>query len=121
VSGYCTEVADVYTDAVRRERKDHHCCACQEVIRAGDDYSLTTVIGDGIVSVYKRCLRCQKIHVHLRTLSGLENECWPDERLDCGYEYSKHWDRPPPPEIAELAFVTPDEMQARRAAKDGSR
>jgi hypothetical protein len=122
MSGYCDERAAVYDDSIRKARKEHRCCACRETIRVGDYYSLTTVIGDGTVDVWKRCPRCQAIHLHLRTLRDDYEEVWPDEQLDCGEEYTKHWNRPPPPEIAELAFVTRDEMQARvKAALETNR
>lgn len=114
MSSYCTDRAEVYDDSIRKAKKQHRCCACRELIRVGDYYSLTTVIGDGEVSAYKRCCRCQAIHLHLRDVSRSDgNDIWPQERLDCGEEYKAHWGVEPPAEIASLAFVSADEMQAR--------
>jgi len=112
----------VYFEHDRCARKEHRCSACKEAIRPGDRYCVVQMVYDGTASSIKRCLRCQKIHEHLRTLGEPIDRLWPDERLDCGEEYRDHWGREPPPEIAALAFVTNDEMQARvRAARETNR
>jgi hypothetical protein len=108
MSMYCEEAADVYDERKRRARVEHICCACKETIRPGDVYNVTAVVFDGTARTFKRCLRCQAIHEHLRTLG--DGDCWPDERLDCGEEYTHHWGREPPPEIAALAFALPGEV-----------
>lgn len=113
MSGYVDGPAAVYDEACRKARKEHTCCACEETIRPGDYYHLTTVINDGLVVRYKRCVRCQRIHVHLRELGDYDCDggVWPDEELSCGQDYEQHWGKPPPTEIAALAFATADEMQ----------
>lgn len=113
MSSYCSESADVYSESVRRARKEHDCCACGETIRVGDYYHVIAIVYDSSVRSYKRCERCQRIHLHLRTLPDVFDEVWPDERLSCGTDYEDHWGCKPPPEIAALAFATPDEMQKR--------
>ena len=110
MSSYCDERAEIYDDSWRRARKDHKCCACHRAIRKGEKYSRTFVLFDGDVSVYVRCVGCQTIHLHLRTLG--DGEMWPDEHLNCGEEYVQHWGVEPPPLIAALAFATPDEALA---------
>ena len=78
---------DAYSERVRKARKDHRCCACRETIRKGDRYFYTSGIWDGRPESYKHCIRCMEM---LRWLEALADD---------------------PP--AELAFMTPDEMQTR--------
>lgn len=106
------ETYDVYNETSRIARKEHVCAACKETIRIGDRYAIVGIVFDGEAESVKRCLRCQEIHEHLRKLGAYE--MWPAERLDCGEEYKEHWGHEPPPEIAALAFATPEEMQARK-------
>lgn len=112
MSRSCDEYYAVYNEARRRARKPHACSACKETIRAGDVYTHVSIVFDGKAETVKRCLRCQEIHDHLKE-KGYQSEMWPDERLNCGEEYTAHWGHAPPEEIAALAFMTPDEIQAR--------
>ena len=111
------EISDCYRsyeELLRRARKEHCCDACKETIRVGDRYARIFIRdSDGQADTIKRCLRCQELHEHLRSLAP--GELWPAERLDCGEEYADHWGDGPPEDIAKLAFLTKDEMQARRA------
>jgi hypothetical protein len=105
----------VYQETERAARKPHVCSACREPIRVGDKYCYVWIVdGDSSTEQVRRCLRCQKIHEHLRKLDP--GNMWPDERLDCGEGYDEHWGEEPPQDIAALAFATADEMQARRRA-----
>lgn len=113
------ECYDVYDETCRRARKEHVCDACCEPIRRGDLYHVVTGVWDHSARSWKRCVRCQEIHVHLRTLAP--GETWPDERLGCGTEYRAEWGRDPPPEIVALAFMSADEMQARAEAQRAAR
>lgn len=97
-----------YVETLRCAAKDHTCDACDEPISKGHRYYAISWIFYGPGSC-KRCLRCQAVHVHLRTLDPYE--MWPAEKLDCGEEYTEHWGKEPPPEIADLAFKTPEELQ----------
>lgn len=109
------ETYDVYSERIRRAAKDHVCDACKETIRKGDRYCRVFIMWEGEPQSHVRCLRCDAMHEYLRTLSP--GEMWPAERLDCGEEFEEHWGKEPPPEVAALAFMTREEMQARAAPK----
>lgn len=109
MSGYANECYAVYTETVRRARKQHACSACREPIPVGHRYAHISAIFQGEVSVYRRCARCQALHRHLRTLGSMDE--WPDERLSCGQDYLEHWGTEPPEEIAALAFLPANEAQ----------
>lgn len=115
MSGVCDGPADVYSEREVRARCEHRCAACRETIPVGHRYWRIFIAAVRESWSYKRCLRCQAIHVHLRELCD-DYGFWPSETLDCGEEYTAHWGEEPPPEIAALAFVTADEMQARAGA-----
>lgn len=111
MSGDVDEIAAAGSEVLRKARKEHCCTACKETIRVGDYYFVISMVHDGSASSWKRCWRCQKMHLHLRTLGDPGEQIWPDEQLDCGEEYEQHWGFPPPAEIAALAFVTAEEMR----------
>lgn len=93
---------------VRRARKEHCCCACGETIRPGDRYSVSSGIWDGEPDSFKHCLRC-------RTMINMLMEYLHepiDLELSCGETWESVFDRPPPPRVAELAFLSRDEGQA---------
>lgn len=92
-----------------RARKQHECCACELPIRTGDVYERIAFKWEGEFECLTRCLRCCAIAKHLHTLmDGGEGVAYA---LDCGHEYEERWEVPPPPEIARLAFMLPDEIQ----------
>lgn len=105
------ETYEVYRERERKARKPHHCAACREPIPPGHRYFTIFILFDGAAETLKRCARCQAIHEHLRELSP--GDMWPDERLNCGEEYEEHWGIAPPDAVAELAFLTAEEMQHR--------
>lgn len=107
MSHSCDETYSVYDEQSRRARKLHRCSACKETIRPGDRYFSIHVVHDGATTI-KRCLRCQKMHEHLRCLG--DGDTWPDERLNCGESYENEWGECPL-DIQRLAFLTPDEAQ----------
>lgn len=107
---------DVYDERLRKAKKPHVCAACSEPILRGDYYHSIFIVFDARARRVVRCLRCQKIHEHLRELAP--GEMWPDEELACGEDYREHWGEDPPAEIAALAFRSHREMQS--AAKPGS-
>ena len=103
------------------------CCACREPIPVGatfrDAYQEGTTVeededGEDVEVDGDRmpqCLRCAKIHDHLLELLRAEKQGEvPSWDLDCGHEYEERWGREPPPEIARLAFVSADELQAEQ-------
>lgn len=106
----CDGQADVYVENCVKARQSHECSCCDLGIRAGDLYYRIRKIYDSLVQSYKRCARCQTLHVFLRSVTDAIDE-WPDERLDCGHEFTELHGVDPPPEIARLAFLTPDEAQ----------
>ena len=104
VDGYYS----VYSERFPRARKDHECHACAETIRRGDRYARVAIVFEGFEEVV-RCMRCQRIHEHLRELEP--GYTWPDERLACGEDYEEHWGEKPPDAIAALAFALPGETE----------
>lgn len=111
MSVWAEETYDVYDEYTVKARKSHECCACDDGIAPGHRYTRVGIVHDGRAWALKRCLRCQTIHKHLRTVLTERDE-WPDEYLACGHEYEEMHGEPPPPEIARLAFLTPAEVQA---------
>lgn len=113
MSHSCDEQYDVYNETWRTARKGHVCSACSMPVDKGHRYCHVTTIYDGMVTHYKRCLRCQALHEHLRDKCyesdsrGYSDQLWPDEQLNCGMDYEEEWRQPPPPEIAKLAFWLP--------------
>ena len=107
MSHSCDATYDVYDESRLTARKAHECDACDLPIRPGDGYWRIFYRFEGRAEHVKRCLRCQVIHEHLRTLAP--GEMWPAEKLDCGEEYRQHWDCDPPEWIADLAFWSPGE------------
>jgi len=121
-----------YIETLVCAETEFRCDACREPVAIGHCYwRVEAVIHEADpewdveeeIETHLRCIRCQTIHVHLREL-GEKYEVWPSERLDCGEEYTEHWGKEPPPEIAELAFVTnadlqTPELQAQALSKHG--
>lgn len=101
------ETYSVYDERFPRARKEHVCEACRETIPGGARYARVGIVFGGNAYAVKRCLRCQGIHEHLRRLDP--GEMWPDEQLNCGLDYEDEWGKPPPIEVAELAFLLPGE------------
>lgn len=113
------ELYSDYTETLRcADSEEVSCAACHEPVAFGHCY-YDILITEGDVdsddederneTELVRCVRCQRIHEHLRTLAP--GDMWPDETLNCGEEYEEHWDKPPPPEIAELAFKSSADLQ----------
>ncbi len=113
----------VYSNRRHRARKDHKCDACRETIRRGDIYFYLFAVWDGSPDTTKRCARCEQIYQALCVLHREEKdgETAPAWALDCGDSFQEVFDREPPPELAELAFLTADEMQARLATRDAQK
>jgi hypothetical protein len=42
----------------RKARREHRCCECHGVIRAGEDYNFVSGIWDGEAMDFKRCPTC---------------------------------------------------------------
>ncbi len=106
------EPAAVFRETMRKARKAHKCSACGEAIRVGDRYCETFMVHDGDTTTVRRCARCELIYRHLEEKMRDSRDEVPDLELKCGHEYQERWDELPPPEIAALAFVSPDDAQA---------
>ena len=107
----CDDHNTVYDERRVKARKAHTCGACRETIQPGHDYVRVGIVYDGSASTVKRCLRCQALHVHLRSkCAEVSSDMWPDERLACGLTYEGEWGDLPE-EIAALAFKTGADMQ----------
>ena len=94
-----------------RARKEHECCACKETIRRGDKYERFAFKWDGEFECLVRCLRCCAIAEACHARLADWNEEGVAYRLNCGHEWSERFEEEPPPEVARLAFLTPDEAQ----------
>lgn len=103
-----------------KARKQHDCCACELPIRVGDIYERIAFKWEGQVECLKRCLRCSAIasalHEKQRHSDSFDHEGIA-YALDCGHEWEENFGEPPPPEIARLAFMLPDEIQAEFAKR----
>ncbi len=111
---YDSPSAEVYREDIRCARKGHRCDACRETIRPGDLYCDTFIVFERDPERIRRCLRCGSIFRILfqKMLRETNGEEQPALRLDCGHTWRARWEEDPPPEIARLAFLTPDEIQA---------
>ncbi len=50
-----------FRSVVRKARKSHKCCECNETITIGDQYQYSSGVWDGDPRSYKQCLRCGEI------------------------------------------------------------
>lgn len=111
MSHSCDERYAVYAETLVKARKEHRCAACCEAVQPGHYYMRVGTVFDGSASTVKRCLRCQKIHEHLREkCAAVGWDMWPDERLNCGMDYVEEWGELPE-EIGNLAFVSGGDLQ----------
>lgn len=99
---------DCYSDTWRKARKGHTCCACNEPIKAGEQYHYSSGVWDGTPESYKHCQRCWTM------VQVLIQENYPDLvdlHLDCG----ESWDDlhgSTPEDLAELAFMLPKDFRS---------
>lgn len=115
------ELADAWSERIRRARQTHRCSACGETIRAADRYSYTAIVYEGTVEQVKRCLRCERIYRHLDATRARDDWSGPYDGIDpylrCGHTYEEVRGTEPPPEIAALAFLLPGEAMAEDPRK----
>lgn len=97
----------------QRARKEHTCSACGETIRRGDLYIYEFSVFDGDSETVKRCLRCDAIYGHLVERHRHMEDQAVDRELRCGHTYREVFEQEPSDEIAQLAFLTADEAQAK--------
>lgn len=120
------EYPDVFRESNRTAHLRHKCSACGEIIRPGDLYHHTFYIYDGSSNTIRRCARCEVLYralvkLHQKEMPEVEDVEVPGvaPELDCGHDFQAVFKRDPPPELARLAFMTPDEMQAELAELAG--
>src|SRR5579872_1590933 len=111
------EYCEVWSEKIRRARKEHECSACKETIRRGDLYSYTFSVFEGSAQdALRRCARCEIIYrslINLHSEHGIHSGVHPE--LDCGHSFREIFSEDPPPELARLAFLTASEAQAELA------
>lgn len=96
----------------QKARKEHVCCACKDAIRPGDKYRVSRLVSDNPDSrfeFYKHCLRCAAMLDAIRKERPDAGIRW---ELDCGEDWRDTIGELPE-HIAALAFMTPDEAQAK--------
>jgi hypothetical protein len=99
-------------------KKQHGCCACDDPIRPGDVYEYTFTKFEGEVSTFKHCLRCATLfHAIARRQREQGLDVGVQFDLGCGHSWEETFDEDPPPEIARLAFFTPEEAQRELASR----
>lgn len=96
-----------------RARKQHECCACELPIRVGDVYERIAFKWEGEFESLSRCLRCCAIAavLHERQRADPYSDQGVAYALDCGHDWQERFESEPPPEVARLAFLLPDEIQ----------
>lgn len=117
------ERPEVWNEKANRARIAHKCSACSETIRPGDLYHYTFYIFDGVSNTTRRCARCETLYralvkLHAKEQPEVEDVTEPGvhPELECGHTFEQVFKREPPPQLARLAFMTPDEMQLELAA-----
>ena len=104
--------AAVWDERVVVARKAHTCSACRLAIPKGTQYVRhvrINEVGDR-PEVWKRCPPCELVYRHLCGISS-DPVDGPEPDLSCGHEYTETHGKPPPPEIAALAFALPGEVK----------
>jgi hypothetical protein len=51
----------IYEKHIRKARKDHQCCECNEIIQVGQRYEHVKALWDGSFGEFKTCLICSRI------------------------------------------------------------
>ncbi len=106
------EPAVVWSERTVKARVAHECSACGDPIAPGAKYVRHVRINDAgdRPEVWKRCARCEQIYQHLCCLPAAYDDLGPQPDLGCGHTYEDAHGKPPPPEIAALAFALPGEV-----------
>lgn len=92
----------------QRARKPHRCYGCGETIPVGKTYAKTRFLFDGSWGGWKHCRRCDLIFNALQR--EVPSDVYVDPGLDCGETWQTAFGEPPPPDIASLAFVLPEDF-----------
>lgn len=116
VSADDCECPEFWRENITKARIAHKCSACREEIPPGSRYKKVVFLFEGAIDTIKRCSRCEAMYQHLLKRMRAQNKDrprWdaelPDASLDCGHTFEEVWKEPPPPDVAELAFLLPGE------------
>lgn len=109
MSCFDEELPSCSTVRFPRARKTHTCCGCGETIRKGDRYRNESGIWDGRAERYKYCARCHALISAVLAQPGNEGFV---HGFMCDHSWEEIFESDPPPEVATLAFMTPDEAQS---------
>ncbi len=55
------EMPSVFSETVRKAHREHKCCECHQVIKAGEKYQLFKGCWDGEFARFKTCLPCVEL------------------------------------------------------------
>ena len=69
------DLPSVFSDTIRRARKDHKCCECRRIIKSGERYHLSKGCWEHKWYEFKTCTECDELREELRTACDL----YPDE------------------------------------------
>jgi len=82
---YFDGTADVYQSDIRKARKPHKCCECNEAIKVGDKYEYYSILFDGRWTHHNTCLICMEIGEAFCCDGRLFGELWS------GFDESEVW------------------------------
>ena len=80
------EIPSVFSDTVRKARREHKCCECRRAIKIGEQYHLSKGCWEGKWDEYKTCMDCQDLR---EEIGGLyRSDEWPPfgTLSECAYE-----------------------------------
>lgn len=97
------EFVSMSSEATRKARKAHRCCACGETILPGQVYTRHFTVFDGDVAAYKHCRRCLQIFREICKRSRGEPVLYT---LNCGYSWEDTFGAMPA-DVEALAFALP--------------
>lgn len=84
---------DCYQLTKRKARKDHRCCECGGMIKAGETYNSHSGVWDGEPARYKVCPECDELRDEIERLADLNHDegvCFGDLSSWCeGYHAEK--------------------------------
>ena len=60
------EMPSVFSDTIKKSRREHKCCECRQPIKVGEKYHLSKVCWEGEWSEYKTCLSCDELRDELK-------------------------------------------------------
>jgi hypothetical protein len=80
-------VGELYSETIRKARKEHKCCECHETIKAGNLYEVAKALWDGTWGSYKTCITCRTIRNHYCPSGFALGELAEQIRECLGFDY----------------------------------